>query len=194
MKTKLVTAPSQKPLSDVELKTYLRITEDEFFNDEMLKTFLGSAVARVEDETGRALINQTWDLIFDSWEELIWADRSAGILRVMPFGVCQSVVSVSYLDENEDTHTVSSDQYKISGLGTEATRIVFHADGDFEYPDLYEVDPITVRIICGYGDTQASVPDQIKTALMVIVSDQYDDEDHFHTINALLKPYVLWSF
>lgn len=193
MKKTLITAPAVLPVSVEEVKDHLRISNSDLNFNQQIKGLITSAVERVESDTGRALISQTWDLVFDSWPDLIWQDIHAKIKRVMPLGVCQSVVSITYLDENEDSQTVSSDQYEISGLGTDACRIVFHSDGDFEYPDLYEVDPVTVRILCGYGSA-GSVPEMIRTAIKIIVSDLFDDEDHDRTVAALLKPYRLWSF
>lgn len=194
MISKLNTAPTKTPVSLSEVKEDLRIGLSDTSHDFLLIRLLSSAVNRVESETGRALISQTWDLVFDSWTDLIWKDRHAGILRVLPFGVVSSVGSISYLDEDETTQSVSSDEFEISGLGTDECRIVFHSDGDFDYPGLYEVDPITVRIVCGYGTESSDVPDEIRTAIMIIVSDLFDGEDHDKTINALIKSYRLLSF
>lgn len=194
MKEKLIIKPAKLPVTMDEVKDHLRIMESDTSNDFMIEQLIKTAVGRVEDETGRVLITQTWDLIFDSWNELIWHDGLCGIKRRFPFGRCQSVESITYLDEDKNQQTVDTDQYEVSGLNTDEACIVFHSDGGFGYPSLYEVEPVTVRVVCGYGDSYGDIPEMIKTAIKIIVSDLYDDEDHEQAINSMLKSFKLWSF
>lgn len=194
MKTILITKPQKKPVELAAVKDHLRVAASDSSSDHLILQLIQSAIERVEDETGRALITQTWDLVFDSWSELIWKDKLCGIERILPFGNCQSVNSIKYQDVDNQTQTVSVDQYKVSGAGTDEAKIVFPSGDGFEYPVLYEVDPITVRITVGYGDDQSKIPMQIQTAIKIIVSDLFDDEDHEAAINSALKSHKLWSF
>ena len=195
MKTKLITPPATLPVPVSDIKDHLRIAGDDGSYDFMFTQLITSAVERVKEDTGRVLITQTWDLIFESWNELIWKDRLCGIKRILPYGLCQSVSSIKYKDEDKTVSEVSQDYYEVSGLNTDnGTRIVFHSAGGFNYPAVYEVDPITVRIVSGYGTSGDTVPEQIQTAIKIIVSDIYDGEDSEKTIKSLLKPYKLWSF
>lgn len=194
MKTKLVTGPEKKPISVDAVKEHLRIHVADLSHDHMIEQFIQSAVEQVEEETGRALITQAWDLIFSSWDELIWKDKFCDIRRILPFGRCQSVGSITYLDTDKSSRTLNTDQYEVSGVGTDEARIMLLSAGGFDYPSLYEVDPITLRLVCGYGDNEASIPMQIQTAIKIIVSDLFDDEDHRETIQSALKSHKLWSF
>lgn len=195
MKKILIAPPAGFPVTlEENIKPFLRIPDTDTDSDALLEGLIGPAVDQAELETSRRLITQTWDLVFDSWEDLLWEDKGARIRRIMPFGVCRSVVSIKYLDPDKSEHTVPADQYEISGLLTDECRIVFHDAGDFDYPALYEVDPVTVRITCGYGDDGSAVPGWLKTAITVIVSDVFDGEDHEYAVKSMLKHFKLWRF
>jgi len=195
METKLITPPAVLPFTVLDIKYHLRIADDDNSKDVMFTQLIRSAVERVKEDTGRVLITQTWDLIFESWDELIWKDRLCGIKRILPFGLCQSVSSIKYKNEDKTVSEVSQDYYEVSGLNTDdGAKIVFQCAGGFDYPAVYEVEPITVRIVSGYGTSGNTVPEQIQTAIKIIVSDFYDGEDSEKTIKSLLKPYKIWSF
>lgn len=182
MIAKLTTAPSTEPVTSTEVKAHLRVNNAD--SDTYIADLTTSAIAQAEEITGRALITQTWAVIFDSWSEMI----ACGL----PFGELQSVSSIKYNDEDGDEQTVSTDDYLVYGIGTDEGKIIIHSDSDFDYPDLYEKDPITVTFVCGYGNAD-DVPDMIKTAIKLLVESVFHDVDTEKAVESHLMPYKLWS-
>lgn len=184
MITKLITAPAVRPVSQIEMDEHLRGDTTAAGHTLYVEGLIKSAVSQVENLTGRALITQTWAAVFNSWPEMV--------ARALPYGRLQSVSSIQYRDEVGSDHTVSTGDYLVAGAGTDEGRVVIPSDGGFGYPDLYEVDPIVVTFVCGYGGP-ADVPEQIKTAIKLLVSEVYEDVDLSRAVNAHLMSYKLWS-
>jgi hypothetical protein len=92
----------------------------------------------------------------------------------------------------------------VSGIGADdGARIFFPIAGSFDWPSLYEKEGVTLRMVCGYGDTHAAVPAPVRTAIMVMIKDLFDGEEYTFTnyaalvpktAEALLRPYRLWRF
>lgn len=181
MITKLITAPDIEPVSLADVKVQSRIYNTD--SDTLLQSLLDSAIAQAENITGRAVMTQTWAVIFESWAEMTAC--------VLPFGQLQSVTSVKYNDEDGESQTVSTDDYLVGGIGTDEGRIIIYSDSDFDYPDLYEKDPITVTFVCGY--TADKVPDTIKTAVKLLVESVFYDIDTADAVTAHLNPHRIWT-
>jgi len=193
MEAVLYSAPSVYPVSVADIKTHLRIDATDTTHDDYIESLMVAIVDRVESFLGRKLITQTWDLKFSSWQDLIEDDNE--LPRVLPFGQTQSITSIVYKDEDGNNQTISTDYYTLTLAGTDAARIVFNYDDDlddFDWPDLWSVDQITVRLVCGYGATGAAVPAPIKTAILLMVGDLFNDEDSSFAIEHLLNSYRLW--
>lgn len=163
MQTILVTKPAVPAVTLANIKTHLRIDALDTDYDARLTPYLNAAIDETEIITGRALISQTWDLVFETWNELG--------CTYFPFGRLQSVTSVKYQDEDGATQTVSADDYLVDGVGTDDGRVIFHSDSDFDYPSLWESDPITVRIVCGFGDADTDIPDSLQSAIKLMVEE-----------------------
>lgn len=181
MIAKLITAPTIQPVSLSEAKTQARVYNAD--SDMLLQSLLDSAIAQAEAMTGRALMTQTWAVIFGSWAEMA--------AHVLPFGQLQSVSSIKYNDEDGSEQTVSTDDYLVGGIGTDEGKIIIHFDSDFDYPDLYEKDPITVTFVCGY--TATTVPETIKTAVKLLVESVFHDVDVENAVSAHLNPHRIWT-
>jgi len=183
MINRLLTPPAQLPVTLEEVKEHLRI--DDTDHDSLITTFINAAVADVENMTGRALITQTWDLLFDSWGEIK--------LSVLPFGNLQSITSIKYYGEDDTEQLVSTDNYIVANVGTDFGRIWFDDDSDFDYPVLGQATKIIVTGVFGYGDTDADIPAIIKTSIKLIVSDLFDSEDTSKVVTAFLNQYRLFQ-
>lgn len=181
---RLVTAAEVLPVSIEDLKDHLRISYNDTEQDIYLESLLKSAVFQAEGITGRAFTTQSWTALFDSWADAIGC--------TLPYGQLQSVSSVKYNDENGNEQTVSPDTYRVYGIGTDSGKIVIPADSDFDYPSLYEKDPVMITFVCGWS-TAALVPMPIKTAIKLIVSGLYEDLDIEAAVYAHLRPYRIWS-
>lgn len=181
MLKKLITAPAVPAVSLLDIKAHLRIDFDDDDHDDRLIPYLESAVAQVENITGRALITQTWDLVFSSWFELKYAP--------LPLGRLQAVVDIKYGDPSGVERTVPSESYLVGNVFTDEGWVSL---GGFDLPSLGLVDPITVRIIVGYGDSPADIPGSIQSAIKLMVSDMENGCDSSRAIDALLYSHRLF--
>lgn len=178
IKYKLKTAPAAEAVTLAEAKAHLKVYHDE--QNVLIQGYLDSAVEDIENITGRRLITQTWNIICNTWAE---------VTEIIKFGKLQSVASIKYLDEDRAEQTVLASLYIVSGIGTDEGQIVFFSDGDFSYPAVFEVEPITVEFVCGYG-LPISVPEVLKNAIKFQVSDVYAGICTDYCIDA----YRLWKF
>ena len=182
------TAPTLVPVTLPQVKEHLRVSFSE--QDVLIQSYIDSAIDYIENQTGRKLMTQTWSLICNTWAEVI---------EVINFGQLQSVSSIKYLDENEDEQTVSTNDYKVSGIGTDKGKIVFYSEGDFDYPSVFQVEPITIEFICGYDllvdDTLPNlIPKSLQDAIKFKVSELYADECAYDIVKTFFNPYRLWCF
>jgi len=180
---KLITAPTIQPVSLADTKDHLRISSSNNTQDLYIESLITSAIDQAEGMTGRALMTQTWAVIFDSWSEMT--------ARILPLGQIQSVSSVKYNDEDGAEQTVSTDDYLVGGIGTDEGRIIIYSDSDFVFPDLYEKDPITATFVCGY--TASTVPETVKTAVNLLVESVFHDVDVDRAVDAHLNPHRIWT-
>lgn len=139
MRATLVSAPTGQLVSLAEAKAHLRV--DHTADDGYIQALIFSAVSHAEDITRRKFLTQTWDVSFDDWP----ADYFP-----LPFGNLQSVTSVRYKDEEGVEYTVDAADYIVSD--SEPGRVLLAYNSTWPTGTLYPSDPITIRIVCGYGD------------------------------------------
>jgi len=146
--------------------------------DDDLMDLIADGRATVEAHTGRALLTQTWDYYLQGWPQ--------GNAIRLPFGNLQSVTSVSWKDTEgtETTLTVTTD-YLVETNGNQCGRIVLPFSGSWPSGDLYPVNPIKVRFICGWLTADA-IPKNIKRAVKFAAEDAYYHGDR----SAALKPVI----
>jgi uncharacterized phiE125 gp8 family phage protein len=187
MALKLVTPPTVEPVSLVEAKAHLRV---DHADDDATINFL-IAVARshfdaVSGWMGRALINQTWELILDEFPVIspqwcCWSSpnllRATGIK--LPFPRLQSVTSIKYLDGNGDEQTIAPGDYIVDTASEPGW--VFPTTA---WPTAGTVpNAVTVRYIAGYGAGASDVPTPIKHAIMIVIGHYYENREQV-VINA----------
>lgn len=126
--------------------------------DDLLTSYIETARRDVENDTGRQLITATWDYYPQRWPD---GDRLK-----LPFGNLSSVTSVKYKDTDgtETTMTVTTD-YLVETNGDQCGFIVLPYGCSWPSTVLYPSNPISIRFVCGYGATGASVPSTAKTAI-----------------------------
>ncbi len=168
------------PVELEEAKIHLSVSHNS--DDGLIQGFLDAATEFVEGYTGRKLISQIWQLTCSSWEEAE---------TVLPFGNLGVVLSVAYKDPDGVSKIISGDEYGISGIGTDEGEIVFLSG--FSSPSLYEFDPITIEFNCGYPSAD-QVPDSLKSAILLKLSELYEDVDTEKAVHALCGPFRLWRF
>lgn len=163
----VVTAPTREPLSLDEAKDHLRETNAD--QDGLIAGYILAAREMVESSTHRRLMTQTLDYtIDDSWPcERVGAYER---LRIrLPVNPVQSVTSITYVDTDGATQTLSSALY------------VLRADGPVAYIDMaygaswpiprWQPAAITVRFVAGWS--MSDVPNPLMQAMRMLVGHFY---------------------
>jgi uncharacterized phiE125 gp8 family phage protein len=160
----LFAAPTVEPLSVQEVRDHLRYPAS-YGEDDLIERWIQSARIRAEIETGRQLMTATWDVKVDTPPD--------GELE-LPYPPVQQVISVSYIDQAGIAQTWPSTEYQVSapqGPTAPAARIAPVYGVSWPTTKSRTYDTLTVRIKAGYGDTAASVPAPILTAMLIMIGD-----------------------
>lgn len=156
----LSTAASVLPVSHVDLKAHTRIDADD--DDAMVDIYLRGATAFVERRVGQKLITQTWTQAFSGLADKLW-------LAVSPVA---SISSVTYYDDDNASQTLTSTYYRLQNgyAGAYVER-----DSGSTYPTTYDRDDaVTVTMVAGHGAAPASVPYDLRQAIMLIAAHWYE--------------------
>ncbi len=161
----LVTAPTIEPVSLAEAKAHMRVDFSD--DDDLITALVVAARQQAENHTNRVLLTQTWDWTLDRFP----CTRTFEV----PRPPLQSVSSITYKDTNGDEQTFSSSKYLVD-TGSERGRISL-ADGESWPATKAEINAVTIRFIAGYGDTAATVPQQIRQAILMMVGHLYEHRE-----------------
>jgi len=191
-------APTVEPLALLETKIHLRLAVDEAsataYNkeDNLLNALIKTAREKVEQYTGRALITQTKKMYLDRWPN--------GKEIKLPYSPLQSVTSVKYRLSNTETYAAFTD-YEVDIVSVPG-RIVLSPDASWPYGELHPLNPIEIIFVCGYGAAATAVPSAIKSAMLLMVSDLYENRNdmtkapvnYWGAVFNLLASYRDWTF
>lgn len=172
-----VMPPAVEPLGLQEAKDHLRVTHDR--EDAIVDALIGAAREVAEDETGRALITQTWDLALDRFPAEI----------VLPKPPLQSVTSITYVDTAGAPQVLDAADYQVD-TGSVPGRIK-PAFG-LTWPGIrLDYNAVTVRFVCGFGDGVGDVPWRVKSAMLLILAELYERREEA-VVGAAVNP-VPWN-
>jgi uncharacterized phiE125 gp8 family phage protein len=166
-----ITAPAEWPVTLEEAKAHLRVDVDD--DNEMIEALIEAAVDYCDGPTGflgRALIDQTWELVLDEFPE----DEIK-----IPIPPLIEVESIKYDDGDGAQQTISSSDYTVDNVSQPGW--VLPVSGT--WPTTFEgVNAVRVRFRCGYLDQVASppvhnVPGSIKAAIKLIVGNLYANRE-----------------
>lgn len=189
MRLRLITPPSTKPVSLAEVRSYLRADDDEADSD--IEALMDAAIGRLDGRNGRlgrALCEQTWELLLDAFP--------AGDI-VVPLPPLKVVASVTYLDAAGATQTVPSAQYLVDTASEPG--VISLKPGQAWPAAMSQRNAVTVRFTAGYGAADA-VPAGIKAAIKLIAGDLYRNREaqgevlhENEGVSALLVPFRMLS-
>ncbi len=161
----LDTAPASEPVTTAEAKTHARVLGSD--EDTLIGTYITAARKLIEDWSGRAFINQTWDLTLDIFPGVDYIE--------MPKAPLSSVSSITYTDTAGDSQTLASSEYNVDT--NREPGIIRLADGS-SWPATDEIpNAVTIQFVAGYGATSASVDERYILAIKMLVAHWYSNRE-----------------
>ncbi len=188
----LVTAPTDEPLELALVKEHLRVDGEE--DDRVIEALIVAARQKVESDTWRALMTQTWGLSLDAFP----ANNGPIALPLPPL---QTVDSIKYIDTAGTEQTFEAANYKADAV-SEPGRVAL-AYGQAWPSTREEINAVTVQFTAGYGDA-GDVPEGLKEAMKLLIGHWYENREASiagtvigevpMAYEALIGQYRIWSF
>jgi uncharacterized phiE125 gp8 family phage protein len=175
MALRLITAPAREPLDlELDVKPHLRV---DFADDDNYINTLQTAVREYVEvtELSGSLISQTWELVLDTWPTSP---------LYFPKPPLQSVTSITYTDIDGGSAVVSSSAYLVDADSWPG-RLVLRDGQSWPSVTLQEIGGVVIRFVAGYGSAVEDVPAPIRQAMLLILSDWYENRE-----NTLIVPGV----
>ncbi|SNX59730.1 phage conserved hypothetical protein, phiE125 gp8 family [Nitrosomonas ureae] len=173
MPEKLITAPATEPLTLAQAKAHLRWTSSA--EDELIQSLIKAARNLCEEETGRALLPQTWELSLDCF-------MSEMRLHRVPVA---SITSVKFTDWEGAEQTLASTEYVLDNASNSIARVVIAPNKS--WPQLYNgINNVRVRYVAGYANADA-VPEALKQWMKLQISHWFRNRESVNVGNIVSK-------
>lgn len=154
--------PTSEPLTLPEAKAHLNILSGE--KDTEIRDFLKSAREDFEDATGRVLMTQTFEQVYD------WFPTTINLVRAP----VQSVTKIEYIDTEGVLTLLATSEYVLDSH-REPARIV-EAFGVSWPTTRQTVNAVIVTFVAGYT-SRALVPHTAKEALKLKLGQYFEDRE-----------------
>ena len=178
MAIKVVTSPLIEPIGIEQARDHLRA--DDTMNEAEVDHWIKDARSKVELFSGRAMLTRTIDVFLDAFPNQIETDAvlQGGIGTIlMPRPPLISVASITYIDTTGASIVLATDQYDVD-VEKEPGRI--QPGFGLTWPNTREVfNAVTIRADCGYGAGVADIPPEFISAMLLILTDRFDNRGTF---------------
>lgn len=159
----LVTKPSVEPLSLLEAKKQLEVSESDSSHDDHVMRLITSAREQFEHDTDSVLCYQTWRVKTDKLIDKM----------VLPKRPIQSITSITYFDSANTSQTLSTAIYQLD-TPKRQLRLAYLQDWP-QAVDRWDAWTITYRL--GYSVDGRSVPSIAKQAMLLLVGHYFENRD-----------------
>jgi uncharacterized phiE125 gp8 family phage protein/SPP1 family predicted phage head-tail adaptor len=177
----LTVPPAAEPVALADVKLHARI--DTTADDSLVTNLITGARQWAEQYTGRAIINQTWQMALDFWPGATeaWWDGVregpvTGLDRIsfisLPRPPLASVTSVQYFDNTDTPATWDPGNYFVDTL-RQPGRLALRLGATWPVPSRL-TNGIVITYVAGYGSDGTTVPEPIKTAIRQLVTHWYE--------------------
>lgn len=148
---KLITPASLKPVTLLEAKSHLKVTQDD--DDSLIDIYLDAATERCENYRQSVIMSSEWEVYLRDWHCNVNLQKHP----------VSAINSVKYYDSSNVLQTVSSSNYRLLDFRVPA-RLEF--DTDYDFPEFKDREyPIVVNFQAGYL-AASSVPVGIKHIIL----------------------------
>ena len=171
MGLRLITPPAET-LTLEQAKAHLRYVDDD--EDALITALVKSATQNVEQFTGRALIDQTWELVLDAFP------TTTDELEIkIPKPPLIEVTQIEYDNADGDQIIISSGDYYVDTV-SEPGWVV--PQGTLTWPTTIDaINSVRVRFRAGYLNTDspptAAVPDDILAAVKLMLGTLFEHRE-----------------
>ena len=155
-------AATDHPVSLAEAKLHLRQDGDD--EENLIEALIAAATSAVEEETGRALITQTWDVA---------VSPPAGKVSI-PLAPVASISAMNYYDSDDVSQSLTVGDFY---LFKDNNRASVCPKDNIDWPTMKDrPDALTITFIAGYGD-ETAVPQPLKQAILMLVAHWYENRE-----------------
>ncbi len=161
----VTTGPTEEPITLDDAKAHLRVDNDDAGENAWITTAIQAAREQVENDTRRALFTQTLRLNLDQFP------MSNAIL--IPRPPLQSVASITYVDSDGATQTMSSSDY-IVDTASEPGRVVL-AYGKTWPTAREQANSVAVNFVAGW--TAGTMPAAVKQLMYLWVGHWHENRE-----------------
>jgi len=199
MTVQLVTPPTIEPVTWGEVLAHLGINDvDEAVNEssiEDINRLIKAVRVHLEQSVlNRALITQTWNVFYDYFPGCNYIE--------LPYPLLQSITHVKYTNSAGTITTLTAVTDYLEDIVSEPGRVVLPYSGSWPTFTPYPIRPIEIQFIAGYGSTEDSVPAEIRQAMLIMISDLYENHEdkvekaltNLGTVDSLLANYRMFHF
>jgi len=166
---KLITAPTEEPVTLATAQEHLRNTDDQELGSIRQKLKAATDFCQRRISGHRQFMPATYELVL---EDFPGADRDEEI--ELPRPPLQSVTHIKYYDDDGTLQTVSTGDYNVI-TPSDDPGYVEPAFGETWPTTRSRSDAVTVRFSAGYA-SRAKVPETIKEAILLKLEHLWDPE------------------
>lgn len=186
-------APATKAITLEMARNHCRVDYPD--DDVLLDGLIDAAIAYMDGYggiLGGALINQTWRQDYPSFNGM-----PLRRLRLPFFNAVSPITSVQYYDGNDAQQTVLTSVYDLNGDYLGPYVELKHGQS---WPAIgNRTIPVSVTFVAGYGTTPASIPANIRLAMLMLIAHWYENRETVNvgnlttelefTVAALIAPH-----
>jgi len=178
----LSAAPTTEPVTLAEAKSWAKIDADD--DDSLVQQLITAARNSAEEYMRRSLITQTWKLTLDRTPNSLYNALGSGVFDMplsalydgisncieLPRGPVQSVTSITTYDTTNTGTVFDSSNYFVDLAGWRVT-----LNSGCTWPTSVRLTAaVEVLYVTGYGASASSVPQPIKTGILIHIASMYE--------------------
>lgn len=184
---RLVTPPAVEPITADELRAQLKIDSTEL-GDTQAALLIASARGFLEEKTGLAFIEQTWQVVYDQWpgyNEPWWDGVRQTAITELWTGSARSLELPRYplisLDSCKTYDTASNETSSVIATVFNVDTIsrpgrIAPKDGQMWPAVSRSMNGVILEFTAGFGATAADVPAALRTAVLILTAYFHDHQ------------------
>ncbi len=165
MTSYLLAGPAVEPVTLEETKVFLRV--DDTAEDSFITTLISAARLHIEGSTGRAMISQSWRVLYDNWPQSrkieLPVSPLISITAIVAYGSDGTPTSISLAQFQPETNTTPA--------------CIFVPATIADMPALREHNGIEIDYVAGFGPLGSDVPKDLRQALLSLVGYWFEHRD-----------------